>query len=256
MSNRRRFLQNVAVGAAGLISIPAILKASEFEEDSISSRINPSFLKGNQVILFQGDSITDAGRKRDVADPNSQAALGTGYAFLAAAELLNDFPQRGLKIYNKGISGNKVFQLAARWQPDCLDLKPGVLSILIGVNDYWHKHNGNYDGTVEIYERDFRALLKNTKEALPNVRLVIGEPFAVLGCKAVDKTWFPEFDRYREVAKKMAEEFNAVFIPYHSIFEKACKVAPPTYWTADGVHPSIAGAKLMAEAWMQYTFGK
>ena len=244
------------MASAGLTAFPAILSAHEVDMDSPSPRININSLKYSNVILFQGDSITDAGRNREVKDPNSQNALGGGYAFLAAADLLNKFPVKDLKIYNKGISGNKVYQLAERWQIDCLDLKPAVLSILIGVNDYWHKHNGNYDGTVEIYEKDFRALLKRTKEALPETKLVICEPFAVLGCKAVDGTWFPEFDRYRVAARKLASEFDTVFIPYHDIFAKASKVAPPTYWTADGVHPSVAGAKLMADAWSKYVFGR
>jgi len=254
--DRRNFLKSAFIGTAGLAVFPVVLSANEIEMASLTPKININSLKNSNIILFQGDSITDAGRKRDVQDPNNQGALGGGYAFLAAADLLNTFPAKNLKIYNKGISGNKVYQLAERWQTDCLDLKPAVLSILIGVNDYWHKHNGNYDGTVEIYEKDFRALLKRTKDALPETKLIICEPFAVLGCKAVDGTWFPEFDQYRAAARKLAREFDTIFIPYHDIFAKASKIAPPTYWTADGVHPSVAGAKLMAEAWMKYVFGK
>ena len=254
--DRRNFLKNALIGTAGISALPVVLSAHEVDLASPSPKINVNFLKNSNVILFQGDSITDAGRNREVKDPNNQGALGGGYAFLTAAELLNEFPQKNLQIYSRGISGNKVFQLAERWQADSIDLKPSVLSILIGVNDYWHKHNGNYDGTVEIYERDLRALLKRTKEALPDTKLVICEPFAVLGCKAVDGTWFPEFDRYRAAARKLAGEFNTIFIPYHDIFAKATKVAPPTYWTADGVHPSIAGGKLMAQAWMKYVFGR
>ena len=256
MSDRRNFLKKAFVGTAGLAAIPVILSANDNEMDGTSSKISINLLKNSQVILFQGDSITDAGRNKEAKDPNVQNALGGGYAFLAAAEILNTYAVKDLKIYNKGISGNKVFQLADRWQKDCLDLNPSVLSILIGVNDYWHKHNGNYDGTPEVYEKDFRALLKRTKVALPEVRLVICEPFAVLGCKAVDATWFPEFDLYRTAARKLANEFDAIFIPYHDIFAKAARVAPPTYWTADGVHPSVAGAKLMAAAWVKYVFGK
>jgi len=256
ISDRRNFLKKALIGSAGLAAFPVVLSANDAEMSSPSPKINVNSLKNSNVILFQGDSITDAGRNREAKDPNIQSALGGGYAFLTAADLLNTFPSKNLKIYNKGISGNKVYQLADRWQSDCLDFKPAVLSILIGVNDYWHKHNGNYDGTAEIYERDLRTLLKRTNEALPDTKIVICEPFAVLGCKAVDGTWFPEFDLYRVAARKLAGEFNTIFIPYHDIFVKASKVAPPTYWTADGVHPTVAGAKLMSEAWMKYVFGK
>jgi lysophospholipase L1-like esterase len=213
-------------------------------------------LNKGYVILFQGDSITDAGRNKETLDPNIQKALGGGYALLTAADILNNFPAKDLRIYNRGISGNKVFLLADRWQADSLDLKPSLLSIMIGVNDYWHKHDGKYDGTVEVYEKDYRTLLKRTKEALPGVKLVILEPYAVKGVKAVDQTWFPDFDGYRAVSRKIAGEFDAIFIPTHSIFEKAVKLAPAKYWTPDGVHPSVAGAKLIYEAWMKYVFGE
>ncbi|MEI7524588.1 MAG: SGNH/GDSL hydrolase family protein [Mariniphaga sp.] len=255
-SDRRGFIKMAVMGAAGIAVNPELISAKEFEKAPSSSRIGRKSLKEESIILFQGDSITDAGRNREAKEANIQDALGGGFVFLAAAELLNRFPEKSCKVYNRGISGNKVYQLADRWQTDCIDLKPSVISILIGVNDYWHKHNGNYSGNVEIYERDFKALLNRTRKILPAVKLVICEPFAVLGCKAVDGTWFPEFDLYRASARKMASEFDAIFIPYHEIFARASKIAPPTYWTADGVHPTVAGAKMMAEAWIKYVFGR
>ena len=124
--------------------------------------MNRVFSKGD-VILFQGDSITDAGREKNRELPNNIRSFGAGYAFISASEMLRNMADQNLVIYNRGISGNKVYQLAERWQKDCLDLKPNVLSILIGVNDYWHKRNGDYDGTPEIYENDFRELLKTYK---------------------------------------------------------------------------------------------
>jgi len=183
-------------------------------------------------------------------------SLCGGYAFLAAADILNSFPEKNLKVFNRGISGNKVFQLADRWQKDCLDIKPSILSIMIGVNDFWHMHDGKYDGTSEVYEKDFRALFRKTKETMSEVKLVILEPYAVNGTRAVNDSWFPEFNKYREASRKIAGEFDAIFIPTHDIFAKAVKIAPPAYWAPDGVHPSVAGAKLIAEAWMKYVFGK
>ena len=170
---------------------------------------------------------------------------------LAGAAILNKYEMLDLKIYNKGISGNKVYQLAERWDKDCLELKPDVLSILIGVNDIWHKLNGNYNGTVEIYRNDYIALLERTKKALPNVKLIICEPFAVKGVKAVDETWYPEFFDYQKAAKDIAKQFGATFIPFQSVYDEAVKRAPGSYWTGDGVHPSLAGAQLMAKAWMK-----
>ena len=208
-------------------------------------------LSAGDKILFQGDSITDAGRNKENHGFNNPSILGGGYAFLAAAELLHEHADKSLEIYNKGISGNKVYQLAERWDKEALDIQPDVLSILIGVNDYWHKHNGNYAGTVEVYRKDLTTLLERTKTQLPNVKLVICEPFAVKGVKAVDESWYPEFDAYRAAAKEIASASGAVFVPFQKVFDEAEKKAPGSYWTTDGVHPSLAGSQLMAQAWLK-----
>ena len=250
--NRRNFLRNAALATVGLAAIPEILSAampSPLKEKKKKGLL--STLSKGDVILFQGDSITDAGREKEKQLANSPGSFGSGYAFLAASSILNEFASKELSIYNRGISGNKVYQLADRWEKDCLDLKPQVLSILIGVNDFWHKLNGKYEGTVELYETDLRKLLEQTKKALPEVKLIIGEPFAVLDGSAVDEKWFPKFDEYRFSAKKLATEFETIFIPFHDIFFNAQKHAPGKYWTGDGVHPSMAGSALMAQAWLK-----
>ena len=152
--------------------------------------------------------------------PNSDAGLGRGYAWLAAAQLLIDRPDAKLKFFNRGNSGNKVYQLAERWQADCLDLKPDVLSILIGVNDFSHSLDGSYKSTAETYESGYRALIKRTKAALPNVKLVICEPFVLKAGKVNDK-WFPGYDGYRAAAKRVADESGAVFVPFQTMFDAA-----------------------------------
>jgi lysophospholipase L1-like esterase len=258
--SRRQFGGISAGLAAGGLASLAAIEAAVAQDAGTSLKPAARLIKPGQTILFQGDSITDAGRKRSDNDPNSQPALGNGYAWLAASEILVDWPDEQLKFFNRGVSGNKVHQLAERWDADCLELKPDVLSILIGVNDFWHKLKHNYDGTLEKYETDYRALVKRTKEALPNVKLVIGEPFALkLGevdengkpVGAVDDAWFPEFDGYRAAAKRVAEEAGAVFIPFQSIFDTAMKYAPAKRWAGDGVHPAPDGAALMAHWWMK-----
>ena len=147
-----------------------------------------------------------------------------------------------------------MHQLAKRWEKDCLSLQPEVLSILIGVNDIWHSLNGNYDGTVTTYESDYRKLLKRTIKSLPNVKLVICEPF-VLRCGAVTDKWFPEFDKFRAAAKKISIEFNTHFVPFQSMFDEATAIAPPEHWAKDGVHPSSNGSALMAHFWLKSVLG-
>ncbi len=251
-TSRRRFLGNAMTTATGLAAA-SVLGAAGCAEPMrrTAGHKTGGFFGTGDVVLFQGDSITDAGRDRRREDnANDARALGTGYALFIASQLLAQRPEAGLKIYNRGISGNKVFQLAERWDKDCLALKPNVLSILIGVNDLWHTLDGNYNGTVEIYEKDYRALIARTRGALPGVRLVICEPF-VLRTGAVTDKWFPEFDRYRAAARRVATDARAVFVPFQAMFDKAVQAAPPGYWAGDGVHPTIAGAGLMAQTWIE-----
>jgi lysophospholipase L1-like esterase len=245
-NSRRSFIMKAALGTVAAVSMPEILSAS-----IASAGTKKIQLLKDQVILFQGDSITDAGRNKETTSFNNTTALGSGYAMLTASELLLDYADLNLKVYNKGISGNKVFQLAERWDKDCLEIKPDVLSILIGVNDIWHKLNGQYNGTVEVYRKDYIALLERTRKALPNIKLIICEPYAVPGVKAVDDKWYPEFYEYQKASKEIANQFGAVFIPFQKAFDEAIKIAPGAYWTNDGVHATFAGAAMMAETWMQ-----
>jgi lysophospholipase L1-like esterase len=245
-NSRRSFLKKAALGTLAAVSIPEIISATVPKK----SKKKVELLK-DQTILFQGDSITDAGRNREEAGFNNPRALGTGYAMLAAVQMLEEYAELNLKIYNKGISGNKVYQLAERWDKDCIDLKPDVLSILIGVNDFWHKLNGNYSGTIEIYRNDLTALLERTKKAIPNVKLVICEPYAVPGVKAVNEKWFPEFYDYQKAAREISDKFGAIFVPFQKVYDEAIKRAPAAYWTGDGVHAALPGAQLMAEAWLE-----
>ena len=234
--NRRHLLSLTAAGSAAAL-LPRTASAA------------PK-LDAGATILFQGDSITDAGRDRNAeGNANHPAMLGRGYTFHLAGQLLADHAPLGLSIYNRGISGNKVPDLAARWQKDCLDLKPAVLSILIGVNDIWHKLNGKYDGTPEIYRDGFADLLRQTKEALPGVTLAICEPF-VLRCGAVNDSWFPEFETRRAFAAEVAKGAGAIWVPFQEAFDQAVAAGTePAYWAADGVHPTQAGHGLMAKVW-------
>ncbi len=241
-NSRRQFIKQSALGAGLGLSLPELLKnvdLSGLPDDS-------------NVILFQGDSITDAGRNKERQHPNNMWSLGNGYASLIASELLGTYPEKNWQCYNRGISGNKVHQLAARWKEDCLDLQPDVLSILIGVNDFWHTLTHDYKGTVEVYETDLRHLLDLTISALPDLKLIMAEPFVVDGGTAIDnEKWFPAFNGYREAAARIAKDYKAAWIPFQSIFDKALDKAPVEYWCPDGVHPAPAGNYLMAQAWLK-----
>jgi lysophospholipase L1-like esterase len=232
----------------GGISLTAMAAMPSFANASNTKKNNDA--PNKLTILFQGDSITDAGRDKASYYANDAAGMGRGYVFQIVSHLLGANPGKDWKYYNRGISGHKVFQLADRWDDDCLQLKPDVLSILIGVNDFWHTLN-NYKGTVATYEADFRKLLDTTLKAFPNIKLIIGEPFAVKGGTAINESWFPEFPKYQQSARKVAGDYKAVFVPYQKIFDDALQLAPAAYWCPDGVHPSMAGGFLMKEAWIR-----
>ncbi len=201
------------------------------------------------VVLFQGDSVTDVARNREHTRANDTSGMGQGYPFLIAAHLLGSRAQDGLRVYNRGVSGNRVPDLEARWQTDTLNIRPDLLSILIGVNDIWHTFNGSYNGTLQDYEKGYAALLAKTRKAMPYTRIVVCEPFA-LRCGAVTDAWFPEFDLRRAAAHRVAQASGADWVPFQSMFDAALKDAEPAFWAADGVHPTLAGHALMAKTWL------
>ena len=205
-------------------------------------------LQEGDVILFQGDSITDAGRKMDVAEPNDGDALGKGYAAMAAGEILLEYNNLDLKFYNRGISGNKVPDLAGRWAADAVKLKPSVLSILVGVNDLWHTFafGNKYKATVQDYESRFRELIKRSQEQIPGVKMVICEPFTT---RTSDD--FKSLAKYREVARKLADEMQLTFVPFQALFDEALKAAPAKFWLWDGIHPTPAGHAIMVRKWRE-----
>ncbi len=207
-------------------------------------------MKKGSIILFQGDSITDAGRdkKKEVAN----AGLGRGYPSFVAKSLHAQYPEHDLQIHNRGISGHKVPDLAKRWDRDCIDLKPDIVSILIGVNDIWHMLNGRYEGTAETYRDGFAALLKRTKEGLPETKIVVCEPFVLMSgtVKENEDKWFPDFDNRRKYAKQVAKDAKAVWVPFQTMFDEAVAAGTkPSELAGDGVHPTQKGHEMMAAAW-------
>lgn len=246
MNNRRDFLKKGLLGIAATTVGTSLVQAEDFSAAK-SGKIN---LANNDIILFQGDSITDAGRNKTNAEPNVANALGTGYAMLASSTLLNDHASKNIKIYNRGISGNRVPDLLNRWDQDALAIQPNVLSIMIGVNDFWRTKDRGAVNTPEQYKGQYKELLDKTFKALPNVKLIICEPFAVNNVKHVNDSWFPEFTKYQNASRELAKEYKAVFLPFQQVFDQALKANNGAYWTTDGVHTSLAGANLMAKAWL------
>ena len=197
------------------------------------------------VILFQGDSITDALRGYE------PEGLGNGYARMCIRTLEALYPDYELTCFNRGISGNRIPDLADRWQEDCLDLKPDLVSILIGVNDTWHSHGVGLFGGVsnEDFELLYRKILEQTKAT--GAKIVLIEPFA-FHHQALSEDWRDgDFGTKIMIVRKLAREYADAFIPMEGIFyENTVKYAPEEL-SEDGVHPTTLGHRIMAEAWLK-----
>lgn len=209
-------------------------------------------IQPNDTVLFQGDSITDCNRDRDLAEANHPHALGRGYACFAAAMLLGDQPQMNLRIYNRGISGNVVQQMLDRWQADCLDIKPSLLSILLGINDTARPVQNQPDAdTVENFDLKYRRCIDAAQQVNPKLRLVLCEPFA-LQCGNVTEAWKPGLEARQQIVRKLAVDYDAVFVPFQSLFDEMATQAPDTYWLPDGVHPNHGAHMRMARMWIDH----
>jgi lysophospholipase L1-like esterase len=232
---KQSFLAGVAANISSLQSVESISK--------------PGLAPGS-VILFQGDSITDGGRWKG---DDWNHIMGQGYAFIVASKIGYKYPSQKYLFVNRGVSGNKVPDLVARWEEDTIAIKPDVLSILIGVNDITAAARGNTAFSSESYANEYRSLLKKTIEQLPNARVVIGEPFLLPVGRYKDQ-WevhVKELEPRQKLAHQLSQEFNAAFVPYQGLFTTAAKKTANDTWLWDGVHPMPAGHELMAEAWIK-----
>ncbi len=198
-------------------------------------------------ILFQGDSITDAGR-----DWNNDGQLGRGYAHLVEAALGYSAPNEHTFV-NKGISGNRIVDLYARIKRDIINYQPDVMSILIGVNDVWHEIGDSPNGVdADKFFKIYSMLIEEVKEALPNIKIMILEPFVLEACSTTENWEFfkTEVAKRGEMARKIAEKYNLPFIPLQEGFNELAKKAPNDYWLGDGVHPTAKGHEFIKIQWL------
>lgn len=220
-------MKRVLVTPLAILAIPLVAAVRAAEP--------PAVFTSGARILFQGDSITDGNRGRS-ADPNH--ILGHGYAFIIAAKYGAAFPEAKLDFLNRGVSGNTVLALEKRWQKDTLDLKPDVLSILIGVND--NSRNAPFDQYEQVYDK----LLTDAKAANPKLKLVLCEPFVKPTGTVGDG-----IRKRQEIVARLAKKHGAALVQFQHVFDEAAKRAPAEYWVWDAVHPTYRGHQLMADEW-------
>lgn len=249
MHTRRNFMTRCIV-ATSAAALPTGVQGEQLHADASSvggyNYRLPSFEKGSRL-LFQGDSITDMNWGRNQSDRNHY--LGHSYVFLIAARLGVDMPEAQLDIYNRGISGHTVAALRKRWQKDAIEMKPDLLSILIGTNDV-------ASGTLEEnYEADYRAILDASRNSKPELRLVLLDPFVLpTGALKDEKSWTARratTDKLGVIVARLAKDYQAVHIKTQEIFDSAAAAVSPEHLMWDGIHPLPQGHELIARNWLQ-----
>ena len=201
-------------------------------------------------ILFQGDSITDSARFKE--SESSENYKGHGYASLVTAELGFDYPGE-YEFFNRGISGNRIVDLYSRIKEDILNLKPDVLSILIGVNDVWHEFEFQKGTSTEKFEKIYDLIIEEVKENLPDTRIIILEPF-VLKTPEREENWEAfrkDVEEKAAASKRIAEKHSLEFIPLMNKFDEAEKLVNASYWLFDGVHPTPMGHEIIKREWIK-----
>lgn len=196
-----------------------------------------------KTFLFQGDSITDANR-----DDDNDDSLGCGYAFLLASDLLKNKKDE-FRFINRGTSGDRITDVYARIKEDIINLKPDMMSILIGVNDVSHELTQNCGVTPEKFEKIYSMLIEEVTEALPEIKIFILEPFIMKGIHT-EARWdefSSEVHKMAKASENIAKKFNLEFIPLQNKFDVAAADGNHRYWSVDGIHPSAAGHQLIKE---------
>lgn len=223
-------------------------------------------------VLYIGDSITDGGWGRSGGDmrPSSQRnewdknhVYGHGYVEQCASYFESRYPDDEIKFWNRGISGNTLAQMAERWQEDAISLHPNVVSILVGINDACKffdqkKQDASISFDLQGWESQYRKLLDLTRDSLPGVQFVLCTPFIAKAGWVAETENFDErvklMRQMADVVRKVANDYHATLVPFDTLFEDLRTNHPTSnnsYWIWDGIHPTPAGHRKMAELWIE-----
>lgn len=203
-------------------------------------------------ILFQGDSITDAGRNRE-----DFYSLGYGYPLLVAAHLTAEYPGE-YEYVNRGVGGDLLADLYNRRQADLLDLAPDYLSLFIGTNDAWAELDQGRPIVTDAFEQMYTDLLEEIFATYPDTKVMLISPAIMEGLFSRNTEEQPDrLNQFRihvasriEVVRKLAEKYNLPFVDMQAVYDAACERAEAAVWTGDGAHPTAGGHELIKRAWL------
>ena len=201
----------------------------------------------NIRILFQGDSITDASR-----DKRNYRNMGKGYPKYAAELIAKNYPELEFDFINLGIGGNRTDQLFDRLYKDAIELEPDVISILIGINDIWHRYGGDRVMTTDAQiELNYRTILSELR-AKTNAKIMIITPYVLDYDNETRQAMREDLKTVLPIIKSLADEFADVYMPLHEIFAEALPNQPePLYYSGDGVHPNANGAAFIGQKYAE-----
>ena len=205
-----------------------------------------------KIILFQGDSITDANRSME-NDNNP----GCGYATMIEGYLGVKYPGK-FRFYNRGVGGHKLADVYSRMNGHIIHLKPDYMSILVGVNDVWHEIDWNNGTKPECFERLYNIMIEDIKSELPNIKIMLMEPFVLEGAATENTEKDPNrFYKFKtgvrmmaDATKRVAKKNNLYYLPLQKMFDDAINIMPMEYWLIDGVHPTVKGYELIKNKWL------
>ena len=203
-------------------------------------------------ILFQGDSITDAGRNRE-----DFYSLGYGYPLLVAAHLTAEHPGE-YEYVNRGVGGDLLVDLYNRRQADLLDIQPDYLSIFIGTNDAWAELDQGRPIVTEEFVQMYSDLLEEIFATCPQVKVMLISPAIMEGLFSRNTEEQPDrLNQFRlhvasriEAVRKVAAKYNLPFVDMQAVYDAACQRAEASVWTGDGAHPTAGGHELIKRAWL------
>ena len=200
-----------------------------------------------KTILFQGDSITDTCRKDEYI-----CHLGMGYPLLVASRLGLDRPNC-YSFFNRGVSGYRIVYIYAQIKRDIINLKPDVMSLLIGVNDVWHELDSKNGVDTPKFKKIYKMLLDEILTALPGIKIILMEPFVLKGqyTKPFYEAFRAQVKEKAIAVRQIAEEYQLPFISLQEELKALTKFAPAEYWLLDGVHPNFYFHQYIADRWIE-----
>ena len=222
-----------------------------------------------QRVVFIGDSVTDGGwgRSCDLGRPSAERnhkdqnhIYGHGYMMMCAAHYEAVQPARDWHFFNRGISGDDLLRIEARWDDDVVALRPDVLSMMEGINDvYLHMRNhAGEEFDFAGWESRYRALLDRAREANPDLRIMLGTPFIARVERRNESADYDSCEaavwRLAEIVTRIAADYDAVVLRYDELFaglELVYPSVPVSHWIWDGIHPTMAGHRMMADLWIE-----